>query len=344
MSRSIVDYTLKIKTANVFGSGTDNDVFITVYGLYENEEVNTGEINLSKRVNGNAFERNDEHDLHFQWEDIGRPTHIKLRLANQLLDDWHFAWCRIKRNGREDQSEKDMDINKEVFFDGNNDTKFKRKDSRIFYSDLEPLKEENIGNKIVPQYGGTEYFSLAPNGEMTITMNFSKEESNSVESSVIKEEATGHTINIGGEAGYSAGDAGGVEGKGSFSYGFSKSSLKKTSESSSSKLVELYAKETSIKIVNDGSNVIEYTPNSGQTSKNIQNGKTTLEYAIVYENSILELVRIRHGATVYSQRTDYINLGRRVRAILPVAIKDGKRIYIDSAGRECSEANKWMMY
>lgn len=344
MSRPIVDYTLKIKTANVFGAGTDNDVFITVYGLYENEEVNTGEINLSKRVNGNAFERNNEHDLHFQWEDIGRPTQIKLRLANQLLDDWHFEFCKIKRNGREDELEKDMDINKEVEFTDNGDTKFKRKDSRIFYSNLAPLKEEIIGNKILPQYGGTEYFSLAPNGEMTITMKFSKEESNSLERSIIKEESTGHTINIGLEGGYSSGDKGGLEGKGSFSYGFSKSNLTKTSESSSSKLVEMYAKETSIKIVNDGSTVIEYIPNSGISYKNIENKKTTLEYAIVYETSMLELVRIRHGAEVYSQRTDYINLGRRVRAILPVAIKDGKRIYIDSAGRECNEENKWNMY
>lgn len=173
MSRAIIDYTLKIKTANVMWAGTDNDVFITVFGLYENEEVNIGEINLSKRVNGNAFERNGEHELHFQWEDIGRPTQIKLRLANQLSDDWHFAWCKIKRNGREEQTENDKDINKEVYFNGNNDTKFERKDSRIFFSDLAPLKEETIGTSIIKKYGGTEYFSLAPNGKMAINMTFS---------------------------------------------------------------------------------------------------------------------------------------------------------------------------
>lgn len=258
MTRLIVDYTLKIKTANVFGAGTDNDVFITVYGLFENKEVNTGEINLSKRVNGNAFERNNEHDLHFQWEDIGRPTHIKLRLGNNLLDDWHFAWCKIKRNGREDQLEKDMDINTEVRFEGpTEDTKFKRKDSLHFYSNLDPLKEETIGNKITPEYGGTEYFSLAPNGKMTIKMNFSKEESTSLERSVVKEETTGHSINIGLEGDYAFG---GNSSKESFSYGFSKTNLTKTAETSSNKLVETYAKETSINIINDGSTVIEYTP------------------------------------------------------------------------------------
>ena len=86
VNRKTIDYSLSIHTKDKLYAGTDNDVFITVYGVYNGEEVQTSEINLSALVNGNAFERNDTHNLSFQWEDIGRPTKIKLRLSNDLLD------------------------------------------------------------------------------------------------------------------------------------------------------------------------------------------------------------------------------------------------------------------
>ena len=50
-----VEYELVIKTANKMWSGTDNDVYIIVYGEVDGEEVHTDEINLSQRVNGNSF-------------------------------------------------------------------------------------------------------------------------------------------------------------------------------------------------------------------------------------------------------------------------------------------------
>ena len=42
-----VEYELVIKTANKMWSGTDNDVYIIVYGEVDGEEVHTDEINLS---------------------------------------------------------------------------------------------------------------------------------------------------------------------------------------------------------------------------------------------------------------------------------------------------------
>lgn len=49
-----VEYTVKVMTGDVFGAGTDANVFLTIYG----EHGDTSERNLSKSQNRNKFERN----------------------------------------------------------------------------------------------------------------------------------------------------------------------------------------------------------------------------------------------------------------------------------------------
>lgn len=336
-----IDYTFRIKTANVRYAGTDNDVFITVYGEINGNEVSTGEINLSKRVSGNAFEKGDEHAINFQWEDIGRPTKIKLRLSNDLADDWRFRNCKIKRNGPETMEE-DPEINKEVSFEGN-DTLFSRKDSHIFYSDLGKLEEKVLSTQTTKIYGGTEFITLPPGSSSTISMTFSEETSNVLEKSEVTENGKTHTLNVGAELSYKAGQTGGMEGKGSISYGFSYSTLETISKKTIDSLTKIYSNSVSVTITNSGDFVPEYTDEQGIIKKTVENnlGKV-ITYAVVYEASILEVKRVREGASTFTSRIDTLNLGRRVRAILPLSAQpNGILVYINQQGDEYLKDQLW---
>lgn len=317
-NRKIIDYSLSIHTKDKSHAGTDNDVFITVYGVYNGEEVKTSEINLSALVNGNAFERNDTHNLSFQWEDIGRPTKIKLRLSNDLLDDWYFDYCEITRNGPETDAE-DSEINKTVRFNG--DQEFKRKSSHMYDADLGELKEVVVRSTTKTDNGGTEFLTLSNGSEASINMTFEREESVSIEKSIIVQNDKSHTINVGAEGGYVACDGGGFEGKATFSYGFSYSTLESTTNTTSQSVGNKYAKESSV------------------TLRAKEDEEIT--YAIVYEITKLEVVRERKDKIIRHERTDLVNLGRRVRAILPLNVVNGKYVYISKTGQIYEKDNLW---
>lgn len=318
VNRKTIDYSLSIHTKDKLYAGTDNDVFITVYGVYNGEEVQTSEINLSALVNGNAFERNDTHNLSFQWEDIGRPTKIKLRLSNDLLDDWYFDYCEITRNGPETDAE-DSEINKTVRFNG--DQEFKRKSSHMYNADLGELKEVVVRTTTKTDNGGIEFLTLSNGSEASINMTFEREESVSIEKSTIVQNDKSHTINVGAEGGYAAGDEGGFEGKATFSYGFSYSTLESTTNTTSQSVGNKYAKESSV------------------TLRAKEDEEIT--YAIVYEITKLEVVRERKDKIICHERTDLVNLGRRVRAILPLSVVDGKYVYISKTGQTYEKDNLW---
>ncbi len=338
MSKQI-EYDLSIKTSNKLYAGTDNDVFITVYGEMDGNEVSTGEINLSKRVRGNAFERNDTHSLTFQWEDIGRPTKVKLRLSNDLLDDWKFAWCTIQRKGTENATE-DPEINRMVTFNGN-DKNFSRKDSFFFYSDLGVLQERIVNESRSQVYGGMELITLPPNGETQISMSFTKETSHIIEESTVTQNSTTHKIDVGGEFSYSPGQNGGWGGKGSLSYGFSYTTLASIAKKVSDSLTETSSKETSVKITNSGDTVTEYTIDNGMT-KRIVDENSEKTFAIVYEETVVTVNRTREGAVEYKDRSDKLNIGRRVRAVLLLNRNNaGKLVYTDASGREFLTDNLW---
>lgn len=334
-----VEYDLSIKTTNASCAGTDNDVFITVYGEIDGTEVSTGEINLSSQVRGNAFEKADQHNLTFQWEDIGRPTKIKLRLGNTYSDDWKFAWCTIQRRGTE-TTEEDPEINKKVSFNGN-DKKFARKDSYFFYADLGVLREKIVNQNLTQVYGGVEFITLPHNGETQINMAFSKSTSNIVEKSTVTQNTTSHTINVGAEASYSPGGNGGWGGKGSISYGFSYSTLKSIADSTANSLTETSTKETSVKIVNSGNVVTEYTLDNGLIKRTVEENSDKT-FAIIYEETIVVVDREREGSTEYKNRRDTLNIGRRVRAVLPLTLNAaGNLVYINATGKEFAKDKLW---
>ena len=317
-NRKTIDYSLSIHTKNERYAGTDNDVFITVYGLYNGKEVQTPEINLSALVNGDAFERNDTHNLSFQWADIGRPTKIKLRLSNNLLDDWYFDYCTIKRNGPETATE-DSEINKTVKFNGNK--KFERKSSYMYDADLGVLKEEIVRTTTKTDNGGTEFLTLSNGSETSIRMTFEREQSMCIEQSTIVQNGKSHTIGVGGEIGYEPGDEGGFGGKGSFSYGFSYNTLESATDTTTQSISNKYAKEASI------------------TIRAKEDEEST--YAIVYEQTKLEVVRERKDDKIRDERTDLVNLGRRVRAVLPLSVVNGKLVYISKTGQKYEKDNLW---
>lgn len=335
-----VEYELVIKTANKMWSGTDNDVYIIVYGEVDGEEVHTDEINLSQRVNGNSFERNAEHRLAFQWEDIGRPTKIKLRLSNTFLDDWYFDECTIQRKGPE-TPEEDPEVNKKVTFKKDTILEFHRKDSRLIEGDLKPLKEIILQEKLIQAYGGRDLMTLSPNGEYEISMAFMKEKSKVIESSTVTENGMTHNLNIGIEGGYAAGDKGGGEGKASLSYGFSYSTLYSIAKTRADSMTEGMSKETTIKIVNSGDTVTEYTKDGGAVKVTVEESKVQT-FAIVYEETVVEVERKRQGASSDIKRSDRLKIGRRVRGVLPLTQNtDGKLVYKNSLGKVFSLDKLW---
>jgi len=54
MNVAEVEYTVKVKTGDIFGAGTDANVFVTLTG----EQGDTGERQLQDSNNRNKFEKN----------------------------------------------------------------------------------------------------------------------------------------------------------------------------------------------------------------------------------------------------------------------------------------------
>ncbi|GAB1599835.1 lipoxygenase homology domain-containing protein 1 isoform X2 [Argonauta hians] len=69
-----IEYTVKVVTGDVFGAGTDANVFITVYGEYGD----TSERSLAKSKNLNKFERNQEDIFVVKAIDMGRLRKVKI--------------------------------------------------------------------------------------------------------------------------------------------------------------------------------------------------------------------------------------------------------------------------
>ena len=339
---AIVNYSLSIKTDTKKGAGTDNDVFITVYGEVDGKEECTEEINLSKKVRGNAFENGAQHDLNFQWEDIGRPTKIRLRLSNAKLAaaDWQFRWCKIKRSNNENN---DPDINHEVEFgcyQKDCGKWFKRGDSFMFPSNLGVLREVVTGTKNISQDGGFELLALPKDAETEISTVFSETTTNSIEKCVVTKNGQEHTVNVGSEFGF---EGGGFSAKASASYGFKYSTLKSISEKRVNEISKTTSTTTTIKIANRGNTVTEYTGKDTPTERMVA-GSDAIDrtYAIVYESSIIEITRKRENARENTARKDTINLGRRVCAVLPLTDKsDGSRVYVASNGSEYQVDKLW---
>ncbi|XP_073201336.1 lipoxygenase homology domain-containing protein 1-like [Lepidochelys kempii] len=86
-------YKITVFTGNIYGAGTDANVFLTIYG----DLGDTGERKLSKsETNSNKFERAQEDKFTIQAVDLGIIYKIKIRHDNTMLNaDWYLEKVEI---------------------------------------------------------------------------------------------------------------------------------------------------------------------------------------------------------------------------------------------------------
>ncbi|XP_062984875.1 lipoxygenase homology domain-containing protein 1 [Elgaria multicarinata webbii] len=86
-------YKITVCTGDIYGAGTDANVFITIYG----DLGDTGERQLSKSENFNKFERGQEDTFEMQFVDLGIIYKIKIRHDNTMLrPDWFLEFVEIQ--------------------------------------------------------------------------------------------------------------------------------------------------------------------------------------------------------------------------------------------------------
>ncbi|XP_036363166.1 lipoxygenase homology domain-containing protein 1-like isoform X1 [Octopus sinensis] len=90
-----VEYTVKVVTGDVFGAGTDANVFLTIYG----DHGDTSERNLSKSQNMNKFERSQEDIFTLNAIDLGKLKKIKIWHDNSGSNAaWFLDYVEVRDN------------------------------------------------------------------------------------------------------------------------------------------------------------------------------------------------------------------------------------------------------
>ncbi|XP_026052473.1 lipoxygenase homology domain-containing protein 1-like [Carassius auratus] len=85
-------YTVMVTTGDVYGAGTDANVFITLYG----DMGDTGERKLSKSENSNKFERGSVDTFTLEAVDLGQVFKIRVRHDNSMLSaDWYLEQVEV---------------------------------------------------------------------------------------------------------------------------------------------------------------------------------------------------------------------------------------------------------
>ncbi|XP_056301849.1 lipoxygenase homology domain-containing protein 1-like [Danio aesculapii] len=85
-------YTVTVSTGDVYGAGTDANVFITLYG----DMGDTGERKLSKSENSNKFERGSVDTFTLEAVDLGQVFKIRIRHDNSMLSaDWYLEQVEV---------------------------------------------------------------------------------------------------------------------------------------------------------------------------------------------------------------------------------------------------------
>ncbi|KAE8636810.1 hypothetical protein XENTR_v10003144 [Xenopus tropicalis] len=86
-------YSISVFTGDIYGSGTDANVFITIYG----DLGDTGERKLSKsETNSNKFERGQVDKFNIEAVDLGTIYKIRIRHDNSMLNpDWYLERVEI---------------------------------------------------------------------------------------------------------------------------------------------------------------------------------------------------------------------------------------------------------
>ncbi|XP_073475133.1 lipoxygenase homology domain-containing protein 1 [Aquarana catesbeiana] len=86
-------YSVSVYTGDIYGAGTDANVFLTIYG----DLGDTGERKLSKsETNKNKFERGQVDKFYIEAVDLGTIYKIKIRHDNSMLNpDWYLERVEI---------------------------------------------------------------------------------------------------------------------------------------------------------------------------------------------------------------------------------------------------------
>uniref|UniRef100_A0A8C1CFM6 Lipoxygenase homology domains 1a n=1 Tax=Cyprinus carpio carpio TaxID=630221 RepID=A0A8C1CFM6_CYPCA len=85
-------YTVTVTTGDVYGAGTDANVFITLYG----DMGDAGERKLSKSENSNKFERGSVDTFTLEAVDLGQVFKIRVRHDNSMLSaDWYLEQVEV---------------------------------------------------------------------------------------------------------------------------------------------------------------------------------------------------------------------------------------------------------
>ncbi|KAM8782294.1 lipoxygenase homology domain-containing protein 1 isoform 1-T1 [Rhynchonycteris naso] len=93
-------YTVSVKTSDIFGAGTDANVFIIIFG----ENGDSGTLALKQSANWNKFERNNTDTFNFV--DMLSLGHLcKLRVwhdSKGIFSGWHLNYIDVKDNSRDE--------------------------------------------------------------------------------------------------------------------------------------------------------------------------------------------------------------------------------------------------
>uniref|UniRef100_A0A8C2K356 Lipoxygenase homology domains 1a n=1 Tax=Cyprinus carpio TaxID=7962 RepID=A0A8C2K356_CYPCA len=85
-------YTVAVTTGDVYGAGTDANVFITLYG----DMGDAGERKLNKSENSNKFERGSVDTFTLEAVDLGQVFKIRVRHDNSMLSaDWYLDQVEV---------------------------------------------------------------------------------------------------------------------------------------------------------------------------------------------------------------------------------------------------------
>ncbi|XP_042603774.1 lipoxygenase homology domain-containing protein 1-like [Cyprinus carpio] len=85
-------YTVTVTTGDVYGAGTDANVFITLYG----DMGDAGERKLNKSENSNKFERGSVDTFTLEAVDLGQVFKIRVRHDNSMLSaDWYLEQVEV---------------------------------------------------------------------------------------------------------------------------------------------------------------------------------------------------------------------------------------------------------
>ena len=94
-----ISYTVKVKTSDIGGAGTDSEIHLRIHGLGYSK---TNNIHLNPLISENAFERGETNTVVFTAQDVGEVSYITVQsnLGGGFDNGWHPEYIEITVGGR----------------------------------------------------------------------------------------------------------------------------------------------------------------------------------------------------------------------------------------------------